>query len=124
MSTPTYPKAVYTLHGDGLSVTYSPNEDTLDIEGDDLVGVLRHFASEDLITTKDAFSTFATACLLPSNRAGIGFFLTIVVPNGIAPLHATEVEGAAISIERGSNGTRDFFSWSVRPLKGTVAFTK
>jgi hypothetical protein len=123
MSTPTYPKVVYTLHGDGLSVAYSPNEGTLDIEGEDVLIGRRHFAGADLATTTDDFSTFATACLLPSNRAGIGFFITIVVPNGIVPDAEFEVEGVAISIERTADDARNYVGWSVRPLKGTVAST-
>jgi hypothetical protein len=137
MSTPTYAKAVYTLQGEGLSVTYSPSEGTLDIRGrtgDDRINGLingqRHFAGQDLTTTKDDFITFATACLLESDRAGIGFFMTIAVPNGIATLGATEVEGVAISTRRKwddnfdlSQGAR-WVGWSVQPLKGTVAFAK
>jgi hypothetical protein len=115
------PTATYSLHGDGLELRFAADAHTLDITTTDLpLPGEREFKADDLTITSDGFATLVTACLLPSDRAGIGTFLTLAVSSSL-PVEDSGAKGIAIITRRRDTGSGvEVLGSEVRVLEGTI----
>jgi hypothetical protein len=116
------PSATYSLHGDGLQLTFAADAGTLALTSEDTpMPGTREFSGEDITIASEEFATLVTVCLLASDRAGLGTFLTLALP-AYLPVERSRVKGIAIISRRRNVGHGDEVVGSeVRVLEGTVS---